>query len=130
MGVPCPWVGEGDSEVQGIMGNGHMGPTPTTKTDTYETLHCRIKNARFPVGGGTDPPGAPTYNFPNFSYTLLEIENILSRVGREVCALGEHRLDPPLKYHRKSILYLSLMFPCLPKQNKKGSCGSATEYRR
>ena len=57
LGVPCPWVEEGDSEVQGIMGNGHMGPTPTTKTDTYETLHFRKRNAGFLVGGGQPSRG-------------------------------------------------------------------------
>ena len=35
----------------------------------------------FPVGGGANPRGAPTYDFVKFSEKLHEIEKILGRRG-------------------------------------------------
>ena len=43
----------------------------------------------FPVGGGPNPPGAPTYNFAKFSIKLHEIKNIFAMEGA-------HPVDPPL----------------------------------
>ena len=38
----------------------------------------------FSVGGGADPPGAPTYDFVKFSWKQHEIEKILGRRHAEL----------------------------------------------
>ena len=47
----------------------------------------------FPVGGGADPLGAPTYDFVKFSKKLHEIKTILGRRGVHA---GDAPLNPPL----------------------------------
>ena len=67
----------------------------------------------FPVGGGANPLGAPTYDFANFSKKLHEVENILGRRG---AAPGAPPLDPPLK--RVQITISKIMINELTKRAK------------
>ena len=63
---------------------------------------------RFPVGGGTDPLGAPTYGFVNFSQKLHEIEKILGRRGERA---GDAPLDPPLISAKIYTIYFNALLP-------------------